>query len=144
MAQHNDLGRMGEELAEKYLVEHGFNIVRRDWKLGHNDIDLIAWDGNELVFIEIKTRGSNERAEPEDWVDQEKQRAYVRLANYYVTKNNIEEEVRFDIIGIVLNEQRHELHHLRRAFDAYSVKAARNTRGRNVQTPLGASHKAKR
>ncbi|MDY5969891.1 MAG: YraN family protein [Bacteroidales bacterium] len=144
MAQHNDLGRIGENLAEKYLVNHDFKIVERDWRLGHNDIDLIAWDGNELVFIEIKTRRSNKCAEPEEWVDLEKQRSYVRLADYYVTKNNIEEEVRFDIIGIILNAQRQELHHLRRAFDASSVKAARNAKRQNIHTPLETNHNAMR
>ena len=129
MAQHNDLGRRGEDIAEEYLVGQGFRIVCRDWKMGHNDADLIAWDGNTLVFIEVKTRSSNNLAQPEDWVTPDKQRTYIRLANQYVTQHRIEEEVRFDIIGIILNAQGHTLHHLRRAFDACSAQCPRSPYG---------------
>lgn len=138
MAEHNDLGRFGENLAERYLIEKGYKIAEHDWKLGHSDIDIIAWDKNELVFVEVKTRNSEEYAAPEDWVDADKQKTYVRLADCYVKKNNVEEEVRFDIIGIVVKDQQHELHHIVRAFDAASAKAARNTKGIATPKPLGA------
>lgn len=116
MAEHNDFGKMGERLAQRYLVEHDYEIVECDWRVGHNDIDIIARDGNEFVFVEVKTRKSNDFGEPEYWVDRKKQRVYVSLANLYVQQHNIDDEVRFDIISIVINQSEYKVRHIIRAF----------------------------
>ena len=56
MAAHNELGRWGEEQAAEYLQEQGYEIIERDWKSGHHDLDIIARDGQALVIVEVKTR----------------------------------------------------------------------------------------
>jgi putative endonuclease len=58
MAAKDDLGRRGEALAADYLVEHGMRLVERNWRCGQGEIDLVAQDGDELVFVEVKTRSS--------------------------------------------------------------------------------------
>ena len=60
MAIHNELGRWGEDYAADFLAAQGYRIVERNWRFGHHDIDIIASKGNEIVFVEVKTRhGSN-------------------------------------------------------------------------------------
>ena len=65
MAAHNELGKWGEDLATAYLEQKGYTIVERDWKSGRRDIDIIAIDGNTVVFVEVKTRKNNVFGEPE-------------------------------------------------------------------------------
>lgn len=116
MARHNDLGKQGEQIAQHYLAEHGYEIVECDWHIGHNDADIIARKDGLLVFVEVKTRTGDAYGEPEDWVDRKKQRAYIRLANSYVQQHNIDDEVRFDIISIILNQKEYKVTHLIGAF----------------------------
>jgi len=56
MAAHNELGKWGEELAAEYLQEKGYEIIERDWKSGHHDLDIIAKEGGTLVIVEVKIR----------------------------------------------------------------------------------------
>ncbi len=116
MARHNDFGKLGEQIAQRYLEEHDYVIIECNWRVGHNDVDIIARDGNMLVFVEVKTRGTADFGTPELWVDKKKQRSYIRLANLYVQQHNIDDEVRFDIISIVLNHNEHTLSHFPNAF----------------------------
>lgn len=116
MARHNDFGKEGERLAQRYLIEHNYEIIHTDWRVGHYDIDIIARDGQEIVFVEVKTRSSNAFGEPEAWVDGRKQRSYIRLANKFVLEHQIHDEVRFDIISVVMNAAGHHIHHFIRAF----------------------------
>lgn len=56
MASHNELGKWGEDVAADYLLRQGYTILERDWKSGHRDLDIIALDGDTVVFVEVKTR----------------------------------------------------------------------------------------
>ena len=56
MAEHNDLGRLGEQLAHDFLIAKGYQILEQNWSCGHKEIDIIAMDGKELVIVEVKTR----------------------------------------------------------------------------------------
>ena len=60
MAKHNDMGRMGEDFAARYLAQQGYDIMERDWQQGSRDLDIIARtpDGITVVFVEVKTRTS--------------------------------------------------------------------------------------
>ena len=69
MAAHNELGKWGEDLASDYLEQKGYTIMERDWKSGRRDIDIIARDGNIVVFVEVKTRRSSVFGEPEEAID---------------------------------------------------------------------------
>ena len=65
MAKHNDLGKMGEDLAVQYLTDKGYEILERNWRNKHKEIDIIAKDGETLVIVEVKTRQSDDHGEPD-------------------------------------------------------------------------------
>ena len=103
MAEHNDLGKWGEDEAALYYEDKGYEILERDWKVGKRDIDLIALteDKDTLVFVEVKTRQNNDLQEPEEAVDVKKMRNLAIAANAYVKLHGLEMDVRFDIISVI-------------------------------------------
>lgn len=103
MAEHNDLGKWGEDEAALYYEDRGYEILERDWKVGKRDIDLIALteDKDTLVFVEVKTRQNNDLQEPEEAVDVKKMRNLAIAANAYVKLHGLYMDVRFDIISVI-------------------------------------------
>ena len=101
MAAHNELGKWGEDLATAYLEQKGYTIVERDWKSGRRDIDIIAIDGNTVVFVEVKTRKSSVFGEPEEAIDFHKLQNLQQAIDHYVKYKHIQQPIRFDIISIV-------------------------------------------
>ena len=104
--QH-DHGRMGEDLAHRYLRRHGCTVVARNYRArsGSGEIDLVAWHGKTLVFVEVKTRASDEFGAPDRAVDAEKQANVERAARDYARRTNIDwEKTRFDIVSVVLDD----------------------------------------
>ena len=117
MASHNELGKWGEEMAAEYLLRQGYTIMERDWKSGHRDLDIIALDGNTVVFVEVKTRRNRLFTEPEMAVDYQKIRNLQQAANHYIKYRHINQEVRFDLITVVgsMNETP-SVEHIKDAF----------------------------
>ena len=76
-------------------------ILERDWKSGRRDIDIIATDGNEVVFVEVKTRRNRLFGEPEEAVDYRKLQSLQQAINHYIKYRRIDNDVRFDIISVV-------------------------------------------
>lgn len=103
MAEHNDLGKWGEDQAALYYEDRGYEILERDWKVGKRDIDLIALteDKDTLVFVEVKTRQNDDLQEPEEAVDVKKMRNLAIAANAYVKLHDLDMDVRFDIISVI-------------------------------------------
>src|SRR5438105_4893378 len=102
----NDHGRLGEDLAHRYLQRHGCTVVARNYRTrsGSGEIDLVVWDGQQLVFVEVKTRAGVEFGEPERAVDDEKRGKLRRAAQDYARRANIDwDRTRFDIVSIVLD-----------------------------------------
>lgn len=102
----NDHGRMGEDLAHRYLRRQGCTVVARNYRTrsGSGEIDLVAWHGNTLVFVEVKTRASAEFGEPDRAVDAEKRKHLHRAAIDYARRANVEwTRTRFDIVSVVLD-----------------------------------------
>jgi len=98
-------GRRGEDLAHRFLRRHGFTIVARNYqrRAGAGEIDLVAWENDQLVFVEVKTRATSEFGMPEEAVDSEKQVYLVRAARDYLRRANIDwDAVRFDIVSVLL------------------------------------------
>ena len=98
-------GRMGEDLAHRYLRSQGCTIAARNYRprAGAGEIDLVAWQGERLIFVEVKTRASREFGEPESAVDREKRDRLQFAARDYARRANIEwARTRFDIVSIVL------------------------------------------
>ena len=118
MAEHNDTGMQGEALARRHLEEQGFAIMETNWRRGQSEVDIIAYREGLIVFAEVKTRNSTDYGNPEEFVDRKKQKAYIRLADAYVTKHRREEEVRFDIISVVMGPEGYRIEHMENAFTA--------------------------
>ena len=116
MAQHNELGKLGEEIAVRYLLEQGYKILERNWRNQHKEIDIIAMDGEELVIVEVKARMNDDFGEPYMSVTRPKQRLLISAANSYIFKNRMDVNTRFDIISVVLKEENPVIDHIQDAF----------------------------
>ncbi len=101
IAPNNELGTWGEEQAADFLIHKGYTILERDWKSGHRDIDIIATNGQVVVFVEVKARRNRVFGEPEDAVDYMKMHNLRAAINHYVKFKNIRLDIRFDIITVV-------------------------------------------
>ncbi len=117
MAVHNDRGKEGERLARLFLIKKGFKILEKNWRHARAEIDLIAADEEELIFIEVKTRTSVNFGLPEDCVDRFKQQRLAEAAEAYVQITGFKGDLRFDIISILLNPRQSPLiNHIENAF----------------------------
>ncbi|HEV2445932.1 MAG TPA: YraN family protein [Candidatus Sulfopaludibacter sp.] len=98
-------GRMGEDAAHRYLRRRGCTVVARNYRprSGPGEIDLVAWEGDRLVFVEVKTRATAEFGTPDRAVDEAKRAAVERAAREYASRANVGwEKARFDIVSVVL------------------------------------------
>lgn len=116
MAQHNELGKKGEQMASDYLIKNGYTILDKNWRYLKAEIDIIAQKESILAVVEVKTRSSSFFGNPQDFVNPKKIKLLVSAINEYVISNNLEVEVRFDIIAILMNNKKLELQHLKDAF----------------------------
>lgn len=117
MAQHNEIGQWGEDIACEKLITEGYAINQRNFRIGHYELDIIAMKGNRIVFVEVKTR-SNIDSDPIEAIDNKKIMRMVRAANAYVIAYDIPHEVQFDIITIVGTPDNYKLEHIPDAFFA--------------------------
>lgn len=116
MAKHNELGKLGEEIALHYLIGKGYEIVERNWHNIHKEIDIIAKKGKELVVVEVKTRQSDEYGEPDAAVTRQKQSRLISAANAYLFEKKLDLGTRFDIISIVFQDEDPIINHIEDAF----------------------------
>lgn len=117
MATHNDLGRRGETIAKTHLEAAGYEILDENWTFGKAEVDLIAYKDQTIIFTEVKTRTGNGFGEPEDFVDDRKQKLMASAADEYIYLMNHQGEVRFDIIAILFTSQNtYTLKHIEDAF----------------------------
>jgi len=102
-----DHGRLGEDLAHRYLRRHGCTIVARRYRppSGGGEVDLVAWQGETLVLVEVKTRATAEYGTPDRAVDAEKERYLRHAGRDYARRAGVDWiQVRFDIVSVVLTE----------------------------------------
>ena len=116
MAKHNELGKQGEDIAVKYLTDKGYEILERNWRNIHKEIDIIAIKDNLLAVVEVKTRQTDEYGEPDIAVTRQKQTRLISAANAYLFQNKLDINTRFDIISIVFNNGTPEITHIEDAF----------------------------
>jgi putative endonuclease len=117
MATHNDFGRHGEQLAKTHLEALGYEILDENWTYGKAEVDLIAYKDQTIIFVEVKTRSGNGFGEPEDFVDNRKQKLLAQAADEYIYLVNHQGDARFDIIAILFDrEKQHNLKHIEDAF----------------------------
>ena len=98
---HNDLGKWGEERALLYLMEWDYRILEKNWRFSRAEIDLVVEKGEELIFVEVKTRGSIKYGPPEAFLSYKKRSLLFEAANVFMEKINHVGELRFDVIAIV-------------------------------------------
>jgi len=117
MAEHNNLGRKGEDLAKQHLEAVGYEILDENWRFGKAEVDLIAYLNKTIIFVEVKTRTGNAFGEPEDFVDAAKQALLVSAADEFIELMDFNGEARFDIIAILFDQQgNYRLNHIQDAF----------------------------
>ena len=116
MAHHNELGKLGEELAVDFLQQNGYDILETNWTFQKAEIDIIAQKENVLAVVEVKTRSSIEFGLPQDFVKPKKIQLLVKAVNEYVISNDLDVEVRFDIIAISKEEKEFKIEHIEDAF----------------------------
>ncbi len=116
MAAHNELGKKGENLALEMLRQKKYQILETNWRHDKDEVDIIAREGNELVIVEVKTRSTDYFGDPEDAVDAAKERNLIRAAEAYVELNNLDIDVRYDVVSIILNNHQSTIRHIRDAF----------------------------
>ncbi len=116
MADHNDLGKLGEELAVEFLEKNGYSILETNWTFQKAEVDIIAKKDTILAVVEVKTRSSNDFGPPQDFVKPKKIQLLVKAINEYVISNDLEVEVRFDIIALNREGKGFKIEHLEDAF----------------------------
>lgn len=116
MAEHNLVGKKGEEIARKYLVNNGFKIRHLNWRHIKNELDIIAEKNNLLVVVEVKTRTNEYFENPKEAVTFSKQKFIIKATEAYISKFDVDLETRFDIIGVYLLPNETKIEHIEDAF----------------------------
>lgn len=110
-------GAIGENLAAEFLEKNGYLILQRNYRFERGEIDLIAKDGDELVFVEVKARTSKAFGSPEESVTPEKQEQIRNVAEGYLFENGIEDQpCRFDVVAIRYEKGKPNITLIRNAF----------------------------
>lgn len=116
MAQHNELGKLGEEMAVGFLQQNGYEILETNWVFQKAEIDIIAHKPGVLAIVEVKTRSSTDFGLPQDFVKPKKIQLLVKAVNAYVQSNDLDVSVRFDIVAISKVGNQFKMEHLEDAF----------------------------
>lgn len=116
MSKNIELGKRGESIAIDHLIEKGYIILETNWRFSRAEIDIIARDGQVLVFVEVKTRSTDFFGAPEWAVTSKKKNLLIDAASAYMAAIHYEWEIRFDIISVVLRSQSVKLNHFEDAF----------------------------
>lgn len=116
MAQHNTLGKAGEDAAAAYLEQNGYAIRDRNWHKNHLELDIVATQNNELIIVEVKTRSNTDYIEPQNAVNWQKIRRIVVAADAYIKHFCLDAPVRFDIVTAVGEPGAFKIEHIKDAF----------------------------
>lgn len=99
------IGATGEEIAARYLKKHGYKILDRNFSSAHGEIDIVAREGNFVVFVEVKRRKSDKFGAPQEAVDEQKQKSIINCAKAWLVRNRLYgAPVRFDVVAIMQDE----------------------------------------
>ncbi|MCF8236799.1 MAG: YraN family protein [Saprospiraceae bacterium] len=113
----SQIGQRGENLATEYVIRKGMKILARNWRSGRQELDIIALDGDQVVFIEVKTRSSQRFGQPIEFITATKQDHMVKAATQWLMTEGWEGEFRFDLIGILsYPDEPAQIQHVRDAF----------------------------
>lgn len=113
MQKTSEIGKKGENLAKEYLIRKNCTILFMNWRHKRSEIDIIAQDGKMIVFVEVKSRKSNQFGNPEEFVTKHKMKKMHEAAEAYIVQFDWQGELRFDIIAI---ENNNDITHFEDAF----------------------------
>lgn len=114
MYERHILGRKGENAAFEYLEKNGYTIIERNFKCRQGEIDIIALDKDYIVFVEIKSRTSNDYGLPSEAVTERKIKHILKSATYYLYKNHLENaNTRIDVIEVYVEDNNYRINHLK-------------------------------
>ncbi|MBN2274900.1 MAG: YraN family protein [Bacteroidales bacterium] len=116
MNARSALGKRGETIAQQYLIKKGYSLLEKNWRFHHKEVDIIAADGADLVFVEVKTRSSDWFGAPEEAVDFRKRKYLMKAAEAYIIMKNMETNIRFDVVSIILRSGYQSVDHIKDAF----------------------------
>ena len=116
MAEHNELGELGEKRAKDYLISKGFTIRNVNWRCGRLEIDIVAEMDGYLVVVEVKTRSTETFEHPEEAITNKKIRNLVNAAHEYIFQVDWQGETRFDVISVIPHGQEFMIEHIEDAF----------------------------
>lgn len=116
MAAHNELGKRGEDAACQYIENIGCKVIERNWRYEKHEIDIIAEDEQYIIFVEVKTRASDQWGNPEDFISNSQIKRIVTAADFYIQEKDIDKEPRFDVISIINHRGTFEIEHINDAF----------------------------
>lgn len=105
MATHIDFGKLGEKLAEDFLINKGYTILHRNWRHSHYEIDIVALKNDLPHFVEVKTRSSKQFGEPEESVNKKKIRSLLQAADEFLFQHPQYKNFRIDILSINIHQQ---------------------------------------
>jgi putative endonuclease len=103
MSNRKSLGAWGESLAAEHLTAKGYEVVERNWRCGRGEIDIVARAGQQLVFVEVKTRRGQAMGSPEEALTQSKSKRLVELATIYAAQLEREVDWRIDLVAVELD-----------------------------------------
>lgn len=114
MYKQHEIGKLGEDLAIKYLINNNYSIIEKNFMCKQGEIDIIAFGENYLVFIEVKTRSNLSYGKPSDSVNNIKQKHMYKSAKYYICLHNLEDYfIRFDVIEVYLYQKKYKINHIK-------------------------------
>lgn len=116
MSESNERGILGERMAVDYLVAKGYRILAQNFRYLKGEVDILAQKENCLAAVEVKTRSTLDFGTPEEFLKPAQIQRIIKTVDYFVTSKNLNVEVRFDIIAIVITAQNSELEHIENAF----------------------------
>lgn len=116
MAEHNELGKKGEDLATNFLLKKGYQILENNYRFQKAEVDIIAQKDKILVAVEVKTRSTPEFGDPQEFLKPQQIKRLVKAIDFYVNENNLDVEVRFDIVAIIKNKLGTKIEHIEDAF----------------------------
>lgn len=116
MAKHNLLGKAGEQMAAEYLQKKGYEIVARNFRYQKAEVDIIALNEDTLIAVEVKTRSTPDFGDPQEFVKSKQIQQLLKAVDHFVNEQELDVEVRFDIVAIIRNKSGVRIEHLENAF----------------------------
>jgi len=116
--EKKETGKIGEDIAVKFLTRKGYRILKRNWRIRGGEIDIVATDHDTIVFVEVKSRTSTEYGTGEEAITFWKRKRLINAAKAYLRYRGEDYECRFDVISILFNERGRakEINHIEDAF----------------------------